>query len=235
MLTGILNGIDPDAWSPETDQHLPAPFSRADLSGKRAAKARLLDLFSLPSDQAALDRPLVGMVSRMIDQKGFDLLAASVNGLLASRCVLRPRRHGRAGVRNAWSRSPPNSLAASAPAIGFDERLAHLVVGGADLFLMPSRFEPCGLNQMYSLRYGTVPVVRATGGLADTVANYSEETGKGTGFTFREYSPPALLGGRPRGRSACIAEEGYLAVDSAGGHAAGLFLGRFGPGVCQSV
>ena len=194
VLTGILNGIDPDAWSPETDKHLPAPFSRADLSGKREAKARLLDLFSLPSDQAALDRPLVGMVSRMTDQKGFDLLAASVNGLLAFDASYVLVGTGEPAYETQWSR-----LAAEQPGrvgawIGFDEHRAHLVVGGADLFLMPSRFEPCGLNQMYSLRYGTVPVVRATGGLADTVANYSEKTGKGTGFTFREYSPPALLG-----------------------------------------
>jgi starch synthase len=216
VLTGILNGIDPGVWSPETDKYLPAPFSRADLSGKREAKQHLLDLFGLPSDQAALDRPLIGMVSRMTDQKGFDLLGDSIKGLLSFDASYALVGTGEPAYEAQWSR-----LAAEEPGrvgawIGFDERRAHLAVGGADLFLMPSRFEPCGLNQMYSLRYGTVPVVRATGGLADTVANFSQKTGKGTGFTFRDYSPAALQGAVKRALSTYKRKGDWRAIQLAG-------------------
>jgi starch synthase len=194
-LVGILNGIDYDQWDPATDRDLPVPFSASNLKGKAAAKRKVLETYGLPVTPQVLQRPLVGMISRLVDQKGFDLLAALGDELprLDASFVLMgagERRH-----EDFWL-----ALAARYPGrigvkIGFEEeKLAHLIEGGADLFLMPSRFEPCGLNQMYSLRYGTLPLVRATGGLADTVENFDAATGRGTGFTFDEYSAQALLG-----------------------------------------
>jgi starch synthase len=184
-LVGILNGIDTREWDPASDPALPAPYSVDDLSGKAASKAAVLSRYGLPTDDAALRRPLIGMVSRMVDQKGFDLIAAvsdQLPHLDASFVVLGT---GEPRYQTMWS-----SLAAAYPEkigarIGFDEPLAHLIEAGADMFLMPSQFEPCGLNQMYSMRYGTVPIVRAVGGLADTVTPE-------TGFSFQDYSPAVL-------------------------------------------
>jgi starch synthase len=145
----------------------------------------VLARFGLPADATTLRRPLVGMVSRMVDQKGFDLIA-SIAGELprfdASFVVLGT---GEARYQQLWTRLAAEHPDRIGARIGFDEGLAHLIEAGADLFLMPSRFEPCGLNQMYSMRYGTVPVVHAVGGLADTVTSR-------TGFVFTEYSPGAL-------------------------------------------
>ena len=185
-LVGILNGIDTVSWDPARDPHLPVPFSIRDLSGKRAAKRQLLAEYGLAGDAAAA-RPLVGMISRMVAQKGFDLVAALAGELPRLDAGFVVLGTGEPAYQDMW-----RDLAASHPdrigvRIGFDERLAHLIEGGADLFLMPSQFEPCGLNQMYSLRYGTVPVVRAVGGLADTVKDGT------TGFVFRDYEPAALL------------------------------------------
>jgi len=193
-LIGILNGIDYDQWDPARDPNLPEPYGVSHLEGKRAAKRKVLDAFHLPLDDEALARPLVAMISRLVDQKGFDLLAAIADELprLGASFVL--LGSGERRYEDLWlglAARYPDRIAAR---IGFDEPLAHLIEGGADLFLMPSRFEPCGLNQMYSLRYGTLPLVRATGGLADTVRNLNLATGTGTGFTFDEYSPQALLG-----------------------------------------
>ena len=198
-LIGILNGIDYDQWDPARDPNLPVPFDASKLTGKAAAKRKVVETFGLASSRQGRHCPLVAMISRMVDQKGFDLLATLAPGfpdLDASFVVLGT---GERRYEDLW-----RELAARYPdrigvKIGFDERLAHLMEGGADIFLMPSRFEPCGLNQMYSLRYGTVPVVRATGGLYDTVedvaaARRSGARGRtGTGFTFSEHSPAALL------------------------------------------
>src|SRR5581483_7934898 len=185
-LVGILNGIDTNEWDPAHDRFLPQPYSAADLDGKRAAKIELLRRYGLPTDTAAVSRPLVGMVSRMVDQKGLDLLAALGAELPRLDATFIVLGTGDARYQDFW-----RSLAAAHPdrvgaQIGFDEGLAHLIEGGADIFLMPSRFEPSGLNQMYSMRYGTVPLVHAVGGLADTV------TPK-TGFVFDDYTPAALL------------------------------------------
>ncbi|HAK55295.1 MAG: glycogen synthase GlgA [Vicinamibacterales bacterium] len=192
-LTGILNGIDVDVWDPTADPHLPAPFSAGDLEGKRASKRAVIECYGLPTDEATLTRPLVGMVSRMVPQKGLDLLAEISDDLAGLDATFVVLGTGMAEYQALWQ-----GLAARHPAqvgvhVGFDEARAHLVEGGADLFLMPSRFEPCGLNQLYSLRYGTVPVVRATGGLADTVRPFDPATGQGTGFVFTEYSAAALM------------------------------------------
>jgi starch synthase len=192
-LVGILNGIDTTAWNPAGDRHLPAPYSADDLSGKAAAKAELLERYGLPASGDALRRPLVGMVSRMVDQKGFDLIAAAANDLAQLDATFIVLGTGESRYQDLWKRlaaAHPDRIGAR---IGFDEGLAHLIEAGADIFLMPSQFEPCGLNQMYSLRYGTVPVVREVGGLADTVTDYKAGRRNSTGFVFREYSPAALL------------------------------------------
>jgi starch synthase len=192
-LVGILNGIDTEQWDPQHDPFLPAPYDAARLEGKAISKANVLATYNLPVTTIATQRPLIGMISRMVDQKGFDLIAALAGDLPlldASWVVLGT---GEARYQDLWTR-----LAAAHPdrigvRIGFDEPLAHLIEAGADIFLMPSRFEPCGLNQMYSLRYGTVPVVRAVGGLADTVTDYAPGRKSATGFVFEPYTPAALL------------------------------------------
>ena len=193
-LLGIRNGIDVEAWNPSADPYLPAPFDASNLEGKRQARARLLETFGLAD--VAVDgrpRPVVAMVSRMVDQKGLDLIADIADQLpsLGAAFVVM-------GTGEPWYEEMWRSLARQYPEqvgvrVGFDEGLSHLIEGGADLFMMPSRYEPCGLNQMYSLRYGTVPVVRATGGLADTVVDVESSGAGGNGFTFTDASGQALL------------------------------------------
>jgi len=193
-LVGILNGIDYDQWDPARDPNLPVPYSASNLEGKAAVKRAVLEAFQLPLTEETLARPLVGMISRLVDQKGFDLLAAIADELPRTGATFVLLGSGERRYEDLWLGLAARYRDRIGARIGFDERLAHLIEGGADLFLMPSRFEPCGLNQMYSLRYGTVPLVRRTGGLADTVQNFDPVTGTGTGFTFDEYSPQALLG-----------------------------------------
>jgi starch synthase len=192
-LVGILNGIDTDEWDPSRDPYLPVPFDAEDLSGKEAAKREVLVRYGLPADEAAIKRPLIGMISRMVDQKGFDLIALVADDLLTLDATWVVLGTGEARYQNLWT-----SIAGRQPdrvgvRIGFDEELAHLIEAGADIFLMPSRFEPCGLNQMYSLRYGTVPVVHGVGGLADTVRDHAPRSVRSTGFVFREYTGLAML------------------------------------------
>ena len=192
-LVGILNGIDPDEWNPLTDKFLPAPFDADSLDGKAAAKRALLEAFGFTITEELLARPVIGMVSRMVDQKGLDLIAAVAGELAALNATFVIVGTGEPRYQDMWrtlSRWRPERIRVF---VGFDERRAHLVEGGADIFLMPSRFEPCGLNQMYSLRYGTVPVVRAVGGLVDTVRPFNPKNGHGTGFLFAEYHPAALM------------------------------------------
>ena len=185
-LVGILNGIDTEQWDPARDPYLPRPFSAADLGAKAASKRAVLARYGLPVDEQTLARPLAGMVSRMVDQKGFDLIASIADDLPRLDATFVVLGTGEARYQDLWTRlarAHPDRIGAR---IGFDEPLSHLIEAGADLFLMPSRFEPCGLNQMYSLRYGTIPVVRAVGGLADTVRDGA------TGFVFRDYTGAAL-------------------------------------------
>ena len=193
-LIGILNGIDYDRWDPSRDPHLPVPYDATRLEGKSAAKREVLERFGFIADDNAMRRPLVGMISRLVDQKGFDLLAALADELPRLDATFVLLGTGERQYEDLWLALSARYADRISAKIGFDEGLAHLIEGGADLFLMPSRFEPCGLNQMYSLRYGTLPLVRATGGLADTVRNFDAATGEGTGFAFAEYSPQALLG-----------------------------------------
>jgi starch synthase len=192
-LVGILNGIDTSRWTPTADPFVPANFNADELDGKRAAKRALLSDVGLPTDDRALARPAIGLISRLTDQKGFDLIAAAADELMALGASWVMLGSGERRFEDGW-----RTLAARYPdrvsaTIGFDERLAHLIEAGADMFLMPSRFEPCGLNQLYSLRYGTVPIVRATGGLDDTVTDIDDPSGEGTGFKFSDYTPGALV------------------------------------------
>jgi starch synthase len=192
-LVGILNGIDADCWNPAQDRYLPQPYTVSTVTaGKRAAKRALLEQYGLPSDDRALRRPLVGMISRMVDQKGLDILTALGDDLakLGATFVVLGTGDGR--YEDFWTDLSARYPAVIGARIGFDEPLAHLVEAGSDMFLMPSRFEPCGLNQMYSLRYGTVPIVRATGGLDDTVRDAGPSNSEGNGFKFTPYTPTAL-------------------------------------------
>ena len=192
-LTGILNGIDHDEWNPEKDPFLPAPFSANDLTGKVQAKRALLETFGFTVTDELLARPVIGMVSRMVDQKGLDLIAAAASHLVALDVTFVIVGTGEPRYQEMWQSLSRWRSDQVRVFVGFDERRAHLVEGGADIFLMPSRFEPCGLNQMYSLRYGTVPVVRAVGGLVDTVRPYNPKNGQGNGFMFADYHPAALM------------------------------------------
>jgi starch synthase len=215
-LFGVLNGIDTTQWDPAGDPFLPQPYSARDLSGKRAAKAAVLERYGLPTDRAALSRPLVGMISRMVDQKGLDLieqLSGDLPHLGASFVVLGTGEPRYQDMWRSLATQHPQTIGAR---IGFDEGLAHLIEGGADMFLMPSLFEPCGLNQMYSLRYGTVPIVRRIGGLADTVVDHISGSNTGTGFVFDEYSPLALLSTLKRAVSAYHNRDTWERLQAAG-------------------
>jgi starch synthase len=182
---GILNGADYSEWNPETDRLIPANYSSADLSGKRTCKRKLLEELGLPSGEAAMRRPLLGIVSRLASQKGFDLVEEIAPWLGEQDVALAVLGSGEARYQKMFTALAALHPEKIAVRFGYDNALAHRIEAGADMFLMPSRYEPCGLNQMYSLRYGTVPIVRATGGLEDTVDAY-------TGFKFREYSADAL-------------------------------------------
>jgi starch synthase len=192
-LVGVLNGIDVAEWDPAHDPFLPKPFSLTDLSAKHDAKVAVLGRYGLATDRAALERPLIGMVSRMVDQKGFDLIAATLEDLARLDAGLVVLGTGEPHYQEMWSTFAARYPDRIGARIGFDESLAHRIEAGADIFLMPSRFEPCGLNQMYSMRYGTVPVVHGVGGLADTVVDYSPGNKEATGFVMVDYTPQALL------------------------------------------
>jgi starch synthase len=185
VLTGILNGVDYKEWSPEKDPYTAAHYSVDDLTGKQTCKEYLLREFSLPEE--ASHRPLIGIVSRLTRQKGADLLEEAASEIIAQDMYLVVLGSGDTEYEDFFRRLAQENPTRIAVRIGFDNALAHRIEAGADMFLMPSHYEPCGLNQMYSLRYGTVPVVRATGGLNDTI---EEETG----FKFVEYSGEALGG-----------------------------------------
>ena len=190
-LVGILNGVDYSAWSPERDTLIPVKYSARDLEGKKACKEKLLEEFQLLQDNP--HRPAVGIVSRFADQKGFDLIAAIARDLMHEEVLLAVVGTGERRYEELFRALAHDFPGRVGVKVTYDNALAHLVEAGADMFLMPSRYEPCGLNQIYSLRYGTVPIVRATGGLDDTIEPFDLEHGTGTGFKFYEYSGGALL------------------------------------------
>jgi starch synthase len=193
VLTGIVNGIDTDAWDPARDPFLPKGYTAATLDDKMASKRAVLERFGLPVDEVSLARPLVAMVSRMVDQKGLDLIATISPELPHLGASIVVAGTGEPAYERMWQHLAETSPDRIGLHVGYDEALAHLVTAGSDLWLMPSQFEPCGLSQMYSQRYGTLPLVRATGGLDDTVENCDPASGTGTGFKFHDYLPSALL------------------------------------------
>jgi len=190
-LVGILNGVDYSSWSPDRDSQIPMKYSAKNLLGKKECKAALLDEFKLSKDNP--HRPVIGIVSRFADQKGFDLIAQIARELVHEDILLAVLGTGDRRYEEMFRALASDFPGRVGAVIAYDNRLAHLVEAGSDIFLMPSRYEPCGLNQIYSLRYGTVPVVRATGGLDDTIEQFDLESGTGTGFKFLEYSGGALL------------------------------------------
>ncbi len=184
-LTGIVNGIDTKVWNPTTDKLIPANYSSRNLAGKKICRKTLLEKSGLKDN----DEPVMGVISRLVEQKGFDLLAPSIDSLLdrgAKLVLLGSGHEGLEKVFRELAHKRPDKVSVT---IGYNDRLAHMIEAGCDMFLMPSRYEPCGLNQLYSLGYGTPPVVRATGGLNDTVVNYDIVSGEGNGFKFHAPSP----------------------------------------------
>jgi starch synthase len=187
---GILNGIDYDEWHPTRDAFIAATFSRDDLAGKATCKADLQRAFGLPERP---DAPLLAVISRLTPQKGMDLVAKALDALLDLDAQFVLLGTGDADLHQAFQSAKARHPTRIGLKLGFDVALSHKIEAGADMFLMPSRYEPCGLNQMYSLAYGTVPVVRATGGLDDSIQPFDPGTGEGTGFKFSEATSQALL------------------------------------------
>lgn len=190
-LIGILNGVDYSVWSPDKDKLIPMKYSAKDMSGKHVCKQALLELFDIAPEHAA--RPLIGIVSRFADQKGFDLIAEKAFDLMREDVSLVVLGSGERRYEELFQALANTFPGRAGVKIAYDNVIAHKIEAGADMFLMPSRYEPCGLNQIYSLKYGTVPIVRATGGLDDTVEPFDLEDGTGTGFKFAEYSGDAMM------------------------------------------
>ncbi len=195
-LFGILNGIDYGDWDPATDRFIAASFDPTNLGAKAANKAALQRRYQLPE---RADAPLFGLVSRLAGQKGFDILAEALPHFLRLDVQFVLLGTGEPQYQDALSRLGESFPGKMGLALAFDNALAHLIYAGSDMFVMPSRYEPCGLGQMISLRYGTVPVVRSTGGLADTITDFDAGTGTGNGFAFDDYSAVALMGAMVRG------------------------------------
>jgi starch synthase len=190
---GVLNGIDAEEWNPATDKHIPFHYTIDNLANKKENKRFLLEKTPLKYDE---NIPVIGIISRLVEQKGFDLIADAIDGLMAMDAQWVILGSGKERFENLFT-----AMSAALPRkcwtyLGFNNELAHLIEAGADMFLMPSHYEPCGLNQMYSLRYGTVPIVRKTGGLADTVHDWHEYCARGqrtgNGFSFHDATGAAL-------------------------------------------
>jgi starch synthase len=189
-VVGILNGVDYSEWNPATDRYLKHPYSPQDLSGKALTKRAFLDWLNLPVDSGS---PLLGMVTRLTVQKGIDLLFDVLPEIIATRdlsCVV--LGSGEAGYESFFTSLQQRFADRVVFHRGYNEEIAHLIEAASDVFLMPSLYEPCGLNQMYSLKYGTVPIVRRTGGLADSVQHWNPATRRGTGIVFNDYDAPAV-------------------------------------------
>jgi starch synthase len=190
-VTGILNGVDYDEWSPENDKFIAARYSAQDLAGKDKCKQDLLATFAMTNADSRL--PVIGIVSRFAAQKGFDLITQIMERLAREEMIIVTLGNGDKTYEEMFLRLNKQFPQKIAVRIAYDNTIAHKIEAGSDMFLMPSRYEPCGLNQIYSLRYGTVPIVRATGGLEDTIESWDARTGKGTGFKFTDYNGEALL------------------------------------------
>jgi starch synthase len=190
-VAGILNGVDYNEWSPEKDKYLAAQYSPEALEGKQECKRDLLKQFGIENPN--LELPVMGIVSRFAAQKGFDLISKIANDLARLPLILTILGSGDKQYEELFRKLNLQSPEKFALKVAYDNAVAHKIEAGADMFLMPSHYEPCGLNQIYSLKYGTVPVVRATGGLDDTIEPWDPKTGKGTGFKFTPYTGSALL------------------------------------------
>lgn len=191
-VSGILNGIDTDEWDPATDTHLPANYSADDLSGKNKNKAALQKQMGLPQQP---ETPLFGVISRLAEQKGIDVIVDAVEQAETLEFQLIVLGSGETDLQNRLYNLQQKHPQHVAIKIGFDETLSRLIEAGSDVFIMPSRYEPCGLNQLYSLRYGTLPLVTDVGGLADTVINYDNNPDEANGFLIKEASPDSLTEG----------------------------------------
>jgi starch synthase len=190
-VAGILNGVDYNEWSPQVDKFIAAHYSPEDLGGKAKCKQDLLAEFGVANADPRL--PVIGIVSRFAAQKGFDLILQVADRLAREDMIVVALGAGDKEYEDLFRRLNKQFPQKFAVKVAYDNKIAHKIEAGADMFLMPSRYEPCGLNQIYSLKFGTVPVVRATGGLDDTIENWDPHTRKGTGFKFTEYSGEALL------------------------------------------
>ncbi len=193
VVRGIVNGVDIDTWNPSKDKYLPANYSVKNMDGKAECKKALQEYFGLP---VRADVPVIGLISRLVSQKGIAEVFAPTYGSLFRICSTMDLQFVLLGSGEKWCEEEINNLQSKLPnfraKIGYSENLSHLIEAGSDFFLMPSQYEPCGLNQMYSELYGTLPIVRRTGGLADTVQNYNQETGDGTGFMFDSLTPGSV-------------------------------------------
>ncbi len=189
-LYGIVNGIDTRMWHPEKDKHIPKKYSIKNIDEKLVNKEELASKFGFKFNEKI---PIVGIIARLYDEKGMDLISEAFEDMMKLNLQLVVLGTGDRKYQTFFEKMSHKHKAKFACYLGFNDELAHLIEAGADIFLMPSRYEPCGLNQMYSLTYGTVPVVRETGGLADTVSPFNIKTGEGNGFLFKKYSSSAML------------------------------------------
>ena len=192
-LVGILNGVDTNVWSPAIDKKIVTNYTAASISKKIDNKLALQEKMGLEINP---DIPLIGIITRLADQKGISEIFAPTYGCAYNLCKDMKLQFVILGSGESWCENEIRTLQCNLPNlrafIGYDDGLSHLIEAGSDFFLMPSRYEPCGLNQMYSLLYGTLPIVRRTGGLADTVENYNEATGDGTGFVLDDLTPQSI-------------------------------------------
>lgn len=193
VVRGVLNGCDLDVWNPKTDKLLPANFDYKNIANKALCKQALQKRMGLSENK---DVPVIGIITRLADQKGIAEIFAPNYGSIYAMCKNMNIQFAVLGSGEKWCEDEINTLQSNLPNlrayIGYDEGLSHLIEAGSDFFLMPSRYEPCGLNQMYSMLYGTLPIARRTGGLADTIEQYNESTGDGTGFLFDNLTPGAI-------------------------------------------
>ncbi len=208
-LVGILNGVDDHQWNPWTDPFLACHYGENSLAVKGDCKSALLRAVGLPEKN---DTPLIAMISRLTLQKGFDLIEEIFDSLMERDLQVVLLGNGEPHFENFFKAAAKRHPDRVAVEIGFNEPLAHQIEAGADLFLMPSLYEPCGLNQMFSLKYGTIPIVRAVGGLKDTVQDYNKETRTGTGFLFQRYESSALLAAVDRGLAVFRDKQAWFAL-----------------------
>jgi len=210
QLFGIINGVDYTQWDPASDTNLAANYTAADLGPKLECKKEILEIYRLRA--SLVKAPLFGVVSRMVEQKGLDLVLEIAEDIIAHSGALIVLGQGDPAIEQAFTELAQSFPKRISVKIDYDENLAHKIEASADFFLMPSRFEPCGLNQMYSLRYGTVPIVRAVGGLDDTVKEFYPKTKRGNGLKFQEHTPEALLKAIAKGIDTYLQPEMWDAI-----------------------